>query len=220
MRKEKGFTLIEVLVVVSILGVLMGLISVLVIRSSATQREQTTRMALQTLGLKIDMYTKEFKRLPGMTVKELATASERWKGLSMPENFTNECNEVLLVALRHPDFSQRLGDNDFNVEEPFGNTDQDSWNQVPYGSSGADALEILDAYGSPVVYISKNMYGEPVTIVNHLGDEVEVVALKKSDGTYYNPTGYQLISVGENGVQDLEALEGGDDIMNFKLEEE
>ncbi len=219
MRKENGFTLIEVLVVVSILGVLMGLISILVLRSASTQREHTTRTALQTLGLKIDMYAKEFKRLPGMTVKELTAASPRWKGLSL-ENDTNTCNEVLLVALRHPDFTQQLGDSDLNVEDPFGNTDGDSWNQVPYGSSNADAQEVLDAYGNPIVYIHKNAYEQPVVIVNNKGEEVEVVALKKADGTFYNPTGYQLISLGENGVQDLEALEGGDDIMNFKLEGE
>ena len=40
-------------------------------------------------------------------------------------------------------------------------------------------------------------------------------ALQKADGTWYNPTKYQLISVGENGVQDEDA-EMGDDIVNFK----
>jgi len=44
-----------------------------------------------------------------------------------------------------------------------------------------------------------------------------VSALKKEDGTWYNKTSYQLISVGENGVQDPE---GGDDIVSFTREGE
>ena len=48
----------------------------------------------------------------------------------------------------------------------------------------------------------------------------DVEAMKKPDGTYYNPTGYQIISVGENGEQELDDLEASDDIRNFTVVEE
>jgi len=166
-RHESGFTLIEVLVVVAILGVLMGLVSILVLRSTAHQRKQTTTQLVRVfLPTSIDRYKQEFKRYPPMTMKQL-NALGRWKSLSYDQpNETNECNEVLLVALRHPDFSAPLGESDLPVQEPFGNTDDDGFNMVPDGSDGAAAREILDAYGNPVVYIEKNHYGETVRIVN------------------------------------------------------
>jgi prepilin-type N-terminal cleavage/methylation domain-containing protein len=192
-RQQRGFTLIEVLVVVSILGVLMGLVSVLVLRAGGQRRKMETESLVKTY-------------LPNL----------------IEENDTNACNECLLVALRHPDFTAPLGDGgDLPVTDtPYGNTDEDSWNMVPDGSDAALAREILDAHGNPVVYIHKNAYGTAVRIVNAQGVEVDVEAMKKHDGTYYNPTSYQIISVGENGEQERDDLDASDDARNFKLEED
>ena len=126
------------------------------------------------------------------------------------------------MALRHPDLTAPLAADDLGVEQPFVNTDDDSWNATPDGSSSteADAKEIAASWGNPVVYISKNAYGTSVTIINAKGEEVTVEARKRRNGDYYNPTKYQVISLGDNGVQDLDDASGGDDLMNFKLEEE
>ena len=70
--KQAGFTLIEVLVVVSILGVLMGLVSVLVLRAANKQQTSQTEMLVRSyLPNAIERYLQEMKRLPPMTVKEL-----------------------------------------------------------------------------------------------------------------------------------------------------
>jgi prepilin-type N-terminal cleavage/methylation domain-containing protein len=216
-RFQRGFTLIEVLVVVSILAVLMGLISVLVLRSGEEQHKFQTKTAIQQLQTAVKMYETEFHRLPPMTMNELASIP-KWTGLQVVGNTTNECNECLLVALRHPDFSKRLGDSDLGTEEPFGNTDEDIWNKVPDGSDKPEAMEILDAYGNPIAYITKNRYEEPVQILLANGTQVEVRAVKRSSGAFYNQDSFQLISLGKNGQQDPE--EKGDDIENFTRESE
>ncbi len=219
--KQAGFTLIEVLVVVSILGVLMGLVSILVLRASDKQKKSQTELLVRSyLPNAIERYLLEFKRLPPMTLKELNDSSSRFKDLNLSDNSVNECIEVLAVALRHPDLSAPLAEDDLGIEKPFVNTDDDVWNQIPEGSGRVEAMEIADSWGNPIVYISKNAYGKPVTIRNHKGEDVTVEARKRANGDYYNPTKYQIICLGDNGVQDIDDSTGGDDIMNFKLEEE
>lgn len=214
-RIQRGFTLIEVLVVVSILGVLAGLISILVVQAQAKQKEfETDQIVTAQLPTAINRFKDEFKKLPPMTVAELA-GYPRWAGLSVTGNSTNECVECLLVALRHPDLTSPV--NQLPGSKPFGNTDTDIWNKMPEGSDSVDAKEILDAWGNPIVYISKNAYGQPVRIVKEDGTEIEVHAVKKPSGVYYNQESFQVISLGKNGVQDDAYV---DDRENFTREEE
>jgi hypothetical protein len=117
------------------------------------------------------------------------------------------------VALRHPDFGGRLGDSDLHTEKPFGNTDRDIWNKVPEGSDDENAREILDGWGNPVAYIPHSSYGQPVRIMRADGTEVEVHAVKKPNGVYYNQDSFQIISLGQDGKQDEDELL--DDIENF-----
>lgn len=217
-RVQRGFTLIEVLVVVSILGVLAGLISILVVQAQGKRYQMEAETVVKTeLPTAIERFRAELNnRLPPMTSAELA-AFPGWAGLSIsPANTANECNEVLLVALRHKDLTAPL--NSVTGSKPFGNTDNDIWNKVPEGSPDENAKEILDAWGNPIVYITKNHYGETVKITKEDGTEVEVEAVKGPSGAYYNATSYQVISLGKNGVQDLDS-DVTDDIENFTREE-
>lgn len=209
-KKQSGFTLIEILVVVSILAVLMSLVVILVQRAPKKQREMQATTLVTNLALSVESFQGEFRRYPPMTVKGIVEAAQQWKGLAI-ENSTNEGSECLAVALNHPDFTKKLGD-DFSL----GNTDGDIFNQVVPGTNSPDAREIVDPWGNPVVYIEKNHYETPVEIVLANGDHATVQAYKKKDGTYYNPTKFQLICLGENGKQDADST--GDDIVNFKWE--
>jgi prepilin-type N-terminal cleavage/methylation domain-containing protein len=210
MQRQRGFTLIEILVVVSILGVLAGLISLLVVQAQGKKDEMNTKLVVETyLPTAIDRFKQEFSKLPPATMAELA-AYPRWTGLTLTQNTTNECNECMLVALRHPDSTTPLPD----LPIPFGNTDEDIWNKVPDGSPDENAKEVLDAWGNPVVYIRSTFYDTPVKIMKVDGTEIEVHAVKRPSGNvYYNQNSYQIISLGKNGIQD------DDDIVNFTKED-
>jgi hypothetical protein len=184
----------------------------------AKKRFVTEQLVRGYLTNTVARYEREFRRLPPMSVKELNSISRRYEGLAIKRNSTNECNEVLFVALCHRDLSTPLGVNDLPTEIPFGNTDDDIWNQAPIGLGGdRAALEILDSWGNPIIYIHRNRYREAVRIINGKGKEIEVSAVIGPDGVFYNPTSFQIISVGPNGVQEATKQEGGDDIMNFRL---
>jgi hypothetical protein len=162
----------------------------------------------------IDNYNADFKRLPPETMAGFA--GTKWAGLAVSGNTTNECTECLLVALRHPDLRTPL--DQLPGSDPYGNTDEDIWNKIPEGSPFVDAKEILDAYGNPLIYITKNRYEEPIQIALRDGTPVQVHAVQRPSGGFYNPDGFQLISLGPDGKQD--EGERNDDIENFTREGE
>ncbi len=175
--------------------------------------EFETMQTITLVGGAIELHEADLKRLPPDTTA--AFAGTRWEGLTIPDNTTNEGNECLLVALRRPGLRTPL---DQLPGNPFGNTDKDAWSRAPYERGTADAQEILDAYGNPIAYITAARYAQPVRIARGDGKTVEVRAVKRYGGTFYNPKTFQLISLGRDGRQD--EGERLDDIENFTRDPE
>jgi prepilin-type N-terminal cleavage/methylation domain-containing protein len=221
-NRTSGFTLIEILVVVSIIGVLAGMVGVIIAKANQKAlRTATITLVKTTLNTKIKMYEQEMGRYPASNLGSLRKQGRKvkpWKEVSMSDgNEVNSCNEILILQLRHPDFSKKLVDDDLqSIDQPFGNIDDDSFTGKPVGAQSEAARELLDAWGSPIVYIYNADYGKSIIIRNKDGDDIEVMARKREDGTYYNENTFQLISLGPDGLQDESAV--GDDIMNFKVE--
>ena len=214
-KRDYGFTLIEILVVVSILGVLMGLVTLLVITAPEKQKYFLTETRITQLSTTIQRFKQEMNYLPPTTIELLGKRTKYYAKLRLPDNETNSAIEALVVALNHPELASPLGEN-LDGEGAFGNLDEDSFNSKPKGSSSAQAMEVLDGWGSAFVYIDKNSYGKgPFTVINEEGDTVEVSAYQKPDGSYYNPTGFQIISLGTN----LQPNDD-DDVTNFTREYE
>lgn len=214
-RRSNGFTLIEILVVVSILAVLMGLVTILIFKGQKSKGEFLTDTTIQQLQTAIEGYKRDIEnRYPPMNVGELGRI-KRYKGVVTDANQTNESSEVLLVALRHPDLRSPIGD-----DLPLDNTDNDNWTQKPDGMPDVLAKEVVDAWGSPIVYFHKDGYDKPQQVVNYKGETVDVFAVKKPDGSFYNPVGFQLISLGPDGVPDTDYSEPdlAKNRFNFKLE--
>lgn len=220
-----GFTLVEILVVVAILGVLMGLVALLIPKAGKQQKVFLTEGRVQALQNGIENYKREkvgrTKEWPPMTLESLGKVSKYFEGLTFTTpNDVNESSEALFLALRHPDLSVKLDPNQLAGDKPAGNTDEDAYNHAPPGAgSETGAMELLDAWGNPIVYIEKNSYGKSVRIMLNDGTTVEVQAKKRPDGNYYNENSYQLISLGANEVWDDPSNAGYDDLTNFVVPE-
>ncbi len=212
-KNETGFTLIEILVVVSILGVLIGMVALLVLKAPQQAKHFMSQNRVTQVDGAIHSFKTEMGYLPPMTLEKLGKRSKYFAKIKAPDNDTNTSIEALCVALNHPEFAKAIGDT--LSGDAFGNTDEDSYNVPPKGSPTADAREIVDDWGHPLIYIEKNSYDKgPFLVKNGDGIEVEVHAVRRKNGEPYNKTGFQLLSLGPNGIQDED-----DEIMNFKLEE-
>lgn len=174
----------------------------------------TVKLLTAYLPTRVRAYERQFGAAPPPTIRELVASDKRFGSLEIGGNRTNESAETLLAALRRPDFLCRAGA-DSPVLIGLCNTDRDRFNKPPAGSRSIDASELADAWGNPVVYIPAARYGEPIPVVTAKGRRVEVFARKRSDGTYYNPSTYQLISLGQNGVPDVPGSREYDDVTNF-----
>jgi len=219
-RSARGFTLIEILVVVAILGVLMGLVALLIPKAGKEQQKFTTNQRIQQLSAAIDRYRNEpigKNRPPPMTLAKLAGLMKQFEGLAYASpNVTNESSEVLYLALRHPDLSAKLNPGQLAGDGAIANTDEDQYNRPPPGGgSDPSAQEVVDAWGNPIIYIEKNSYDAVFQIVLRDGTTVEVKAKKRPDGTSFNDDSYQLISLGPNEAWDEPGSAGYDDITNF-----
>ncbi len=63
-RSTRGFTLVELLVVLAILGLLAGLVGPQVMKFLGSSKTKTTRLQIEDLGATLDLYRLETGRYP------------------------------------------------------------------------------------------------------------------------------------------------------------
>ena len=98
-----GFTLIEVLVVIVILGVLSTIVTVSVVRHQATARINATRMNIDALRAAVSMYMMEVGTFP-VSLNELVVEGDKdWPGPFIEEE------ELPLDAWGYPFELERRG---------------------------------------------------------------------------------------------------------------
>ncbi|APH55080.1 General secretion pathway protein G [Granulibacter bethesdensis] len=83
---DAGFTLIEMLVVIAILGILVGLAAPAVLRQLGGARQSVARQAVQRIGSVLDLYRLDMGNYPstsdglGALVNRPATDADAWNG--------------------------------------------------------------------------------------------------------------------------------------------
>ena len=210
--RRAGFTLVELLVVISIIGILAGLSAYGVMRARLSGQEGAVRTNLQSLKALIEQYVTEKGEYPPSSITGIGVK----KG-----NGLNEGIEALLAALQtRKHGGPFLGDLD---PDQRSNTDNDKLNKIELKavkrkidwSRQNDVLfEYADLWGNPLVYIRASDYHRTVKIRRKDGQEISVQAIKDPEtGGYYKPTEFQLFSLGEDEVFDPE---DGDDIWHWK----
>src|SRR5215831_11910999 len=84
-RDERGFTLLELLVVLAILGLLIGLVAPAVLRQLGSAKEKIAHQTIERLGSVLDMYKLDIGAYPtteqgllGLITRPAGVA--RWNG--------------------------------------------------------------------------------------------------------------------------------------------
>ena len=84
-RGEAGFTLLEILVVIAILGLLIGLVAPAALRQLGSARVNVTKQAIERLGSVLDLYKLDIGSYPSteqgmLALVEKPSGIEVWNG--------------------------------------------------------------------------------------------------------------------------------------------
>lgn len=201
---ESGFTLIEILVVIAIIGILMFFLVTQFMPFLRRGEEYKTTAILEQVRTSIDLYEHAQGDYPPSDFHGL--------GGSSPNNI-NTGAESLAASLFSPSFPDKRPD-----QKWLQNTDEDRSEKQITDLDSKSLFEVCDAWGNPIAYFHNRDYGKSQSYRvsdSKTGDwsDVEVLAQRsaKQGNSYYNAQEYQLISAGADGKFGTD-----DDVTNFQ----
>lgn len=201
--RRQGFTLVELLVVISIIGTLAGLSAWGIMRAKTRGKEGAVKTNLAALSSSIEQYMTEHGDYPPSSLDLIGA-----KG-----NGINDGIECLLAALQtRRNQGPFIGDLD---PDQRSNTDEDSLSaselkklkkKINWSRTNSKLFEYHDEWGNPLIYIRADDYGKTFKIQRRDGEVIAVKAANDPEtGSYYKPSEYQIFSLGEDELPD-----GGD----------
>jgi prepilin-type N-terminal cleavage/methylation domain-containing protein len=211
MRRARGFSFIEVLVVMGILALLVGLTVGIYGIFAKKGPEATTDHLLQSLRASIDAWRGQFKAYPPSQLDRipLVTALPVKVGKPVPPNQVNAGVESLYQCLVMTGFAHPFEATDSQLC----NTDEEGGDRLdkPLAKSGVpDLFELKDGWGNPIVYFVEPDYaeadraGNQPTYVNGQGEAVNPRPHRAESGAFAQPASYQLFSMGPDGIPNTE----------------
>ncbi len=196
---QAGFTLLELMVVIVIVGILMGALVMSGVGAFNETEKQETGVRLDTLASLVLAYRSVEGDFPDDRLPRNASS-----------NSMNSCSEALVLAFFDPNFTGEQPNLDW-----LSNTDEDSSSRQLTSFDSRELFEIADGWGNPIIYFESLHYNRSVTViagVDGITQEQTVTAVRdEKTGSFLAPSGFQLISAGPDGEFGTE-----DDIVRTK----
>jgi prepilin-type N-terminal cleavage/methylation domain-containing protein len=216
-RRENGFTLIEVLIVLAIVATLMGAVMVIIPYVQNRSKVMQTQSLLAEIEAALKQVEDPYQLAEFPPTDTTALRLKRKKiGTEIGQpNETNVGIETVTLVLFMKDLD--IGRID---SKHLGNTDNDEAPKNFTIHKKLALFELCDAWGQPLVYIHSRDYQRvkeaPVPYVFRSEEEggfaAQVVPFTdETTGNFYRPDTYQLFSVGPDGLPGNE-----DDIATFR----
>jgi prepilin-type N-terminal cleavage/methylation domain-containing protein len=193
-RRDGGFTLVELLVVIVILGILAGLVTVGLNAAMSNARASSTETFLQALAGACNQYAQRWGDYPPSSIDDV--------GGRAPNDLNNGV-EALVACLA----SERRGGKLLAIdEERFSNTDDDgvSSNTTGWFFGDNKLRELTDNFGNVILYLHHRDFAKPrpQTLKYKLAKDGETVTIapekSAATSTWAGAGRFQLRSAGKD----------------------
>ena len=214
MRKRVGFTLVELLVVVSIIVVLVGILLPALLGAKQAQLVRNARAEVELLKLALEQYKGEFGDYPPSLLEELGDTSDH-------SDVKNEGNRALVACLattkEKGPYLRSYALKDLNKvrlaqDGLAASHDLTGWifTDDP-DHPDVRCREMLDEWGTPYIYLHNRDYQtETPQVYSMKGEDADgapanpctVTARQDDDCVYYGAYTFQIWSCGPNKIND------------------
>jgi prepilin-type N-terminal cleavage/methylation domain-containing protein len=215
MRRQSGFTLIEILVVLAIISAILGGISLMIQQAGRSKMRLAAVTRVNNLGAALEQAhaPEKLGMYPPSRLDMLVGPGSMGpvgKKLGSP-NDVNCGIETVYVALRLKGIN--LGSvPGFDEDGALANLDGDRAAEMVPDLQSPDLFEYLDPWGNPIVYISSRDYKDPKKVERYVladGKEIKVAPARKANGEFQRGDSFQLFSLGPD------AQPGTDDDIHY-----